>query len=428
MTGAEKNLRAGPGLRRPEPQVPASVPGTKGPGLKGIVQHQLDQSYHSPLIEKLRASGFSLKAGRLTIHLAREFGFCYGVERAVQYAYETRARFPDRRIFLTNEIIHNPRVNAELQGMGVKILSGKDFQNEITQNDVVIMPAFGVPVEALKEFQKKNCVIVDTTCGSVMSVWRRVESYSRDGFTSVIHGKYDHEETRATCSRAAKYLVVKDKEQAKQVCEYISGHGPNTRAPSPFPLPLKGERIGEGEFGTQSSFLAAFKDACSEGFDPDHDLGKIGFANQTTMLSRESMEISNMLCEALLARYGKRELRDRFRYFDTICSATQDRQDAIRELGEKKMDLILVIGGYKSSNTGHLAEIASAFCPAYHVEDASSILSREKIRHKKIGAPDVLETSDWLPAGEIKVGVTAGASTPNRLVEEVIQRLIDISL
>jgi 4-hydroxy-3-methylbut-2-enyl diphosphate reductase len=372
-------------------------------GLKGIVQHQLDQSYHSPLIEKVRGAGYSLKMGRLEIYLAKEFGFCYGVERAVEYAYETRARFPDRRIFLTNEIIHNPRVNAELQGMGVKILTDDTSRSEITKNDVVIMPAFGVPVEALREFQKKCCVIVDTTCGSVMSVWRRVEAYSTDGFTSVIHGHYNHEETRATCSRATKYLVVKNKEQAEHVCHYIQG---------------KKQR---------GAFLEEFKDACSNGFDPDKDLGKIGFANQTTMLSRESIEISEMLRAALQARYGASELSGRFRHFDTICSATQDRQDAIRELGEKKMDVILVIGGYKSSNTGHLAEIASEFCPAYHLEDASSILSCEKIRHKKIGSQEVLETSGWLPAGEIKVGVTAGASTPNRLVEEAIQRLIDIS-
>ena len=371
-------------------------------GLKGVVQHQLDESYHSPLIDKVRANGFLLKTGRFEIHLAKEFGFCYGVERAVEYAYETRARFPAQRIFLTNEIIHNPRVNAELQGMGVKILTSDASRSEITEKDVVIMPAFGVPVEALKEFQDKGCVIVDTTCGSVMSVWRRVESYSADGFTSVIHGKYDHEETQATCSRAAKYLVVKDQEQAEQVCHYIAGHG------------------------SRDSFLAGFKKACSPGFDPDKDLEKIGFANQTTMLSRESIEISDMLRDALRTRFGEAGLQERFRHFDTICSATQDRQDAIRALGEKKMDVILVIGGYRSSNTGHLVEIASEFCPAFHVEDASSLISLEKIRHKKTGAQEILETSGWLPAGAVKVGVTAGASTPNRVVEEVIQRLMEM--
>ncbi|HOW87887.1 MAG TPA: 4-hydroxy-3-methylbut-2-enyl diphosphate reductase [Candidatus Omnitrophota bacterium] len=374
-----------------------------GLGLKGVVKSQLDQSYHSPLIEKIRASGFFLRSGRLEIHLAKEFGFCYGVERAVEYAYETRARFPTRRIFLTNEIIHNPRVNAELQSMGIRILADSASASEITGKDVVIMPAFGVPVEALKQFRERGCVIVDTTCGSVMSVWRRVESYNRDGFTAVIHGKYDHEETRATCSRAEKYLVVKDKEQAAVVCDFIS------------------------EKTSRETILGRFQNACSGGFDPEKDLQKIGFANQTTMLSRESIEISDMLRSALQERYGAGALADRFRHFDTICSATQDRQDAIRELGEKKMDLILVIGGYKSSNTGHLAEIASGFCPAYHVEDASCLLSREKIRHKKIGTQEILETEKWLPAGEIKIGITAGASTPNRLVEEVIQRILDIS-
>jgi 4-hydroxy-3-methylbut-2-enyl diphosphate reductase len=236
-----------------------------------------------------------------------------------------------------------------------------------------------------------------------MSVWRRVESYSADGFTAVIHGKYDHEETRATCSRAKNYLVVKNKEQAAQVCSYIAGRG------------------------DRSAFLLTFKEACSEGFDPEKNLEKIGFANQTTMLSRESIEISDMLRGALRARFGEAGLQERFRHFDTICSATQDRQDAIRELGEKKMDVILVIGGYRSSNTGHLVEIASGSCPAFHVEDASSLISQEKIRHKKTGAQEILETEGWLPAGEIKVGVTAGASTPNRVVEEVIERLMAIS-
>ncbi len=375
-------------------------------GLKGIVQHQLDQSYHSPLIEKIRAEGFFMKSGRLEIHLAKEFGFCYGVERAVQYAYETRVRFPDRRIFLTNEIIHNPRVNAELQGMGVQILTDDAAHAGITEKDVVIMPAFGVTVEALKEFQKKNCVIVDTTCGSVMSVWRRVEAYSGDGFTSVIHGKYDHEETRATCSRAARYVVVKDKVQAELICQYIRG------------------------LVSRDSFRETFKEACSPGLDPDRDLEKIGFANQTTMLSRESTEISDLLRDALRARYGEAELQSRFRHFDTICSATQDRQDAIRELGEKRMDVLLVIGGYRSSNTGHLVQLASEFCPAFHVEDASSLISADKIRHKKTGAQEILETADWLKKNgpdPLKVGVTAGASTPNRVVEEVIQRLIDIA-
>jgi 4-hydroxy-3-methylbut-2-enyl diphosphate reductase len=386
------------------------------PGPKDAVRPQLDQSYHSELIEKIRAEGFHLKKGRLDIHLANEFGFCYGVERAVEYAYETRARFKDRRIFLTDEIIHNPRVNQELRDMGVQFLKGPSASgvkiDGIGEKDVVIMPAFGVPVESLEQFRKRGCVIVDTTCGSVMSVWKRVESYARDGFTSVIHGKYDHEETQSTCSRAGKYLVIKDKKQAQLVCDYIAGLG--TR------LPADASVAGD-------SFLATFSKACSAGFDPDKDLERIGFANQTTMLMRESVEISNRIRDAIRARYGETELSARFRHFDTICSATQDRQDAIRELGEKKMDLILVIGGHKSSNTGHLAEIAASFAKAYHVEDAAGLVSAEKIRHKTIGSADVRETTQWLPAGEIKVGITAGASTPNRVIEEVIQRLIELA-
>ena len=183
-------------------------------------------------------------------------------------------------------------------------------------------------------------------------------------------------------------------------------------------------RPGESSAKT---FFEKFKNACSEGFDPEKDLGKIGFANQTTMLSGESAEISEMLRNALCARYGESELKDRFRHFDTICSATQDRQDAVLELGKMRMDLILVIGGYKSSNTGHLAEIASRFCPAFHVEDASALVSREMIRHKQVGTQEVIETSGWLPLGGLKVGITAGASTPNRVAEEVIQRIIEIA-
>ncbi|MBU9889130.1 MAG: 4-hydroxy-3-methylbut-2-enyl diphosphate reductase [Candidatus Omnitrophica bacterium] len=382
------------------------VPKTNG--LKDVVRQQLDRNYYSPLIEEIRAAGFSLKAGRIELHLAKEFGFCYGVERAVKYAYETRARFPDRRIFLTNEIIHNPRVNAELQSMGIEILTTDAPRTEIHESDVVIMPAFGVTVAALRVFQEKGCLIVDTTCGSVMSVWRRVESYARDGFTSVIHGKYDHEETRATCSRAAKYLVVRDERQAQAVCAYIAGEGHDDS-----------RRI---------KFLEAFGAAASEGFDPDRDLGRIGFANQTTMLSRESAAISNLLRETLVRRYGKSAIAERFRHFDTICSATQDRQDAVVELGRRGMTVILVIGGYKSSNTGHLAEIAAATCPAYHVEDAGCLVSGKTIRHKKIGSSSVIETEHWLPDGDLKVGITAGASTPNRVIEDVMRRLIEIAV
>ena len=380
-------------------------------GLKEEIRPQLQASYHSPLIERIKQAGFRLEAGDLTVRLAEEFGFCYGVDRAVDYAYETRAKFPAKRVFLTDEIIHNPRVNTKLLEIGIRFLHGPyktDFGIEdVTENDIVIIPAFGNTVAELAELQKKGCVLVDATCGSVMSVWKRVESYARDGFTSVIHGKYEHEETCATSSRATqypggKYLIVKDKQEAREVCDYIEGQG------------------------SRKVFLEHFKKAASPGFDPDQDLGCIGCANQTTMLSSESLEIAGMLQESLRRRWGVPELPKRFRHFDTICSATQDRQDAVLGLARQGIDLMIVVGGYNSSNTGHLVEISLEFCPAYHVKDATCILSRDEIDHKPVGAKEPVLTRGWLPGGKVSVGITAGASTPNRVIEEVIQRIIEV--
>lgn len=382
-------------------------------GLKEEVKPQLQASYHSELISKIKANGYQYEAGRVTVFLAEEFGFCYGVDRAIDYAYETRAKFPERRTFLTNEIIHNPRVNAKLQEMGIKFLSGPYASgmtvNDITRDDVVIIPAFGTPLTELDELQSKGCVLVDTTCGSVMSVWKRVEAYAQEGFTSVIHGKYDHEETRATSSRAIRYplgkfVIARDKDQAQIICSYISGKV------------------------AKEDFLKTFEHAVSPGFDPDRDLGHIGCANQTTMLSSESLEIANMLQAAMLERYGQEEMPKRFRHFDTICSATQERQDAVLKMVRQTVvDVMIVVGGYNSSNTGHLVEISLNYCPAYHVKDAECILSKDLIRHKKVFSPDIIETAGWLPEGPVRLGVTAGASTPNRVIEEVIQRIIAIA-
>ncbi len=377
-------------------------------GLKEEVRPALQASYHSALIDRIRAQGFRHETGRLSIFLAEEFGFCYGVDRAIDYAYETRVKFPGRKIYLINEIIHNPQVNAKLQEMGIRFLYGPYACGvsiaDIQEDDIVIIPAFGASAGPLEELQKRGCILVDTTCGSVMSVWKRVEAYARDGFTAVIHGKYDHEETRATSSRAlrhpqGKFLVVRDKAQAGRVCGYIEGRG------------------------NRSEFLEEFSRAMSGNFDPDRDLERIGCANQTTMLSSESIEIANMLQAAMVSRYGPEEARTRFRHFDTICSATQDRQDAVLKLARQGIDVMLVIGGYNSSNTGHLVEIAGEFCSSYHIQDAGCIISGTRIRHKKAFSPEIIETEGWLPDGKIKIGVTAGASTPNRVVEEVMERL-----
>ena len=377
-------------------------------GLKEQIRPELEASYHSPLIERIKAEGHQLCEGRLTVRLAHEFGFCYGVDRAIDYAYQTRMKFPKQRMFLTNEIIHNPQVNAKLKEMGIEFLSGSYAKTaaleDIQKGDVVIIPAFGTSVTQLAELQKKECILVDTTCGSVMSVWKRVESYSRDGFTSVIHGKYDHEETIATSSRAlsypqGRYLIVRDKQQAQYVCDYIT------------------------EGGDPQAFLNEFQPAVSQGFDPDNDLTHIGCANQTTMLSSESMEIANMLQRAMITRYGDKVAAENFRHFDTICSATQDRQDALRKLLQKPLDLVLIVGGFNSSNTSHLAEIALGRLSFYHIESAEDILSADQIQARDPQTGKIGTWDHWLPAGTKHIGITSGASTPDVTLLTVIQKI-----
>ncbi len=381
----------------------------RGFGLKEQVEEDLNQDYRSRLVEEIRARGNSLRVGEITFRLAKEFGFCYGVERAVDYAYETRKRFPDRRIFLTTELIHNPRVNHCLREMGIGFLNGPGAQDrrieDLGPEDVVIIAAFGTRVEEMELLRAKGSVLVDATCGSVVLVWKRVEQYARDGFTAVVHGNYRHEETRATVSRAAqfpqgRYLVVWDKAEAGRVCDYI--------------------RTGQG----RDQFVGLFSSKSSPGFDPDRDLQRVGVANQTTMLSSESLEIAGLLREACAARYGQERVGEHFRTFDTICSATQDRQDAILELVREPADVVIVIGGFNSSNTSHLSEIASQHAPTYHIDEADCILSARQIRHKPVGKAEPVVSDGWLPPGPVTVAVTAGASTPNRVIGDAIERIL----
>ncbi len=382
----------------------------KGLDLKHEVAHVLAESYHSGLVARVKEAGFRYTAGRLTLHLAREFGFCYGVDRAVDYAYQARRRFPERPVLLTGEIIHNPHVNDQLRAQGIRFLTDPGESIDVlTPNDVVILPAFGVPIELLQQLEQRGCTMVDTTCGSVLNVWKNVKRYARDGFTSVIHGKYRHEETRATASQALNtanghYLVVLDHDEARVVCEYIR-HG-----------------------GNPAAFLDRFRHAVSPGFDPDRHLQHIGCANQTTMLSSESLEIGEMFRDAMRDRYGEAELGARFRAFDTICSATQDRQDAvIALLDEQRIDLMVVLGGYNSSNTFNLARICAARVPTFHIADPGGLLSADAIRHKPIDAKQEVTTSGWLPAGDVTVGLTSGASTPDNQVGDVIRRLDELA-
>jgi 4-hydroxy-3-methylbut-2-en-1-yl diphosphate reductase len=382
----------------------------KGLDLKHEVAHVLAESYHSALVTRVKEAGFRYTAGRLTLHLAREFGFCYGVDRAVDYAYQARKRFPDRPVLLTGEIIHNPHVNDQLRAQGIRFLTDPgESLDALTPDDVVILPAFGVPIELLKQLEQRGCTMVDTTCGSVLNVWKNVKRYAQDGFTSVIHGKYRHEETRATASQALNtasghYLVVLNYDEAGVVCEYIR-HG-----------------------GDRAAFLEHFRHAVSPGFDPDLHLQRIGCANQTTMLSSESLEIGEMFRGAMRDRYGDAELTARFRAFDTICSATQDRQDAVNALlGEQRIDLMVVLGGYNSSNTCNLARICASKVPTFHIADPGSLVSADAIRHKPVDAKQEVTASGWLPAGEVVIGLTSGASTPDNLVGSVIRRLDELA-
>jgi 4-hydroxy-3-methylbut-2-enyl diphosphate reductase len=384
----------------------------KGFGLKAEVQEELASDYNGHLVDLLRANEYTLESGGVTIRLAKEFGFCYGVERAVDYAYQTRRKFPEKRVFLAGEIIHNPHVNTKLRDMGIVFLGthpeGKGFDyTPVQQEDVVILPAFGVTIHDFETLRALGCVVVDTTCGSVLNVWKRVESYGRDGFTALIHGKYYHEETRATASQiekytGGKYLVVRDMTEAELVMRYIE-HG-----------------------GDKAAFQAHFARGSSPGFDPDTDLQRIGVANQTTMLARESLAIAEAVGAAVERRYGADHRASHFRSFDTICSATQDRQDAVNELLREPLDVMLVIGGYNSSNTISLAALCSEKVPTYHIEDAACLdVSSGGIRHLPTGSKVEVAAERWLPdRTPLRVGITAGASTPNNKIGEAVARVL----
>ena len=395
----------------PRPDEPATY-FRKGFGLKADVQDDLSSDYNGRLVDMLRAQNYALVVDDVTIRLAKEFGFCYGVERAVEYAYQTRRKFPKRRLLLVGEIIHNPHVNAKLRGMGIEILEpvadGTFDFGAIAPDDVVILPAFGVTIAAFEALRAIGCVLVDTTCGSVLNVWKRVEAYARDGYTALIHGKYYHEETRATASQVMKYpdghyLVVRQMEEARLVCDYIEGRG------------------------TREAFLAKFAVGASPGFDPDLHLRRIGVANQTTMLAKESLAIGEEVGQAIeRARGAPARLTD-FRTFDTICSATQERQDAVIALLEEPLDAMVVIGGFNSSNTISLAALCAERVPSYHIEDASGIDPEAGAIHFRLAGVQHVEATrtGWLPAeGPVRIGVTAGASTPNNKIGETVARIL----
>ena len=374
------------------------------------VQEQVEHHYHSSLVEKVRSQGSFLNVGKTTIRLAKQFGFCYGVERAIDLAYAARKVFPEARLFLIGEIIHNPEVNSQIAALGIRNLldeAGRPHVEDLGPDDVVIVPAFGATVPLVEEIKSHGCRIVDTTCGDVMSVWKRVRQNALEDVTSIIHGKASHEETLATASRAlgngsGRYLIVLNLEEADRVCDYILGTL------------------------NREDFLRQFEGRFSDGFDPDIHLQRIGVANQTTMLREETEAVQRKLKEAVLQRDGN---DSNFRLFDTICGATQERQDALKELLRQPMDLLLVVGGYNSSNTTHLAEMGEQQVPTYFIRNQECLESPELIRHYDLHEKkEISSQTSWLPQSSLPacVGITAGASCPNNLIEEVMLRVLSL--
>ncbi|MBI4432236.1 MAG: 4-hydroxy-3-methylbut-2-enyl diphosphate reductase [Candidatus Omnitrophica bacterium] len=377
------------------------------------------ENYQAQDIAAIRETGGVLEAGGLAFHFPEHFGFCYGVDKAIDMVFETCSRFSAkergghvRTIYLTDQLIHNPYINGKLKEKGVRYLKrDADHLLEcegLKPEDVVVVSAFGTDFRDIERLRAKNVTIVDSTCGAIINVWKRVERYAKDGFTTIMHGKRNHEETRATVSQAVKeggsYITIENKEEALELAGRIRKE-------------MKEEDC------------------------------QMGMANQTTMLKGESLEIQKLLRAAFVERFGEEETKKRFRSFDTICGATQDRQDALRKLLEKKLDLLLIVGGFNSSNTGHLAEISVGRMPFYHIEGPDDLLSKEAIRARdpKTGAIKVYQNwleddpstrreraarSGFRPAGGpagLNIGITSGASTPDVTLVEIIQKIGKIS-
>ncbi len=381
------------------------------PDVMEKVQAEVESHYRSPVVEKIDDRGGELTIGNTTVRLARQFGFCYGVERAIDLAYAARRVFADRNIYLIGEIIHNPEVNRQLREMGIKNLAGDEADariEDLGENDVVIVPAFGAETEVMDGLKERGCDIVDTTCGDVMSVWKRVRQNAKQEMTSIIHGKAQHEETRATASRAraadgsGHYLIILTLDDVDYVCEYIR------------------------EGGDREVFLKRFEGAYSTGFDPDIHLKRIGVANQTTMLKEETEELQKRLKQAIFDRDGVEKAEANFNSFDTICGATQERQDALFGMLKDSMDVLLVVGGYNSSNTSHLVEIGEKVVPSFFIRNADCLKSLEAIIHFDLERKEEVEsyTSNLTnPDKTVVFGITAGASCPNNLIEETILRV-----
>lgn len=392
-------------------------------GLKLAVRPEIEKVFASRLVDHMRECDYGLDLGAVQIRLPHSFGLCHGVERAIQLAYETRMRWPQARLFLTDEIVHNPSVNGRLQAIGYRYLGGRYADGttleQLGPDDVVVLPAFGVETDLLERLRERGVQLVDTTCGEVMTVWKRVREYARDGYTTVIHGAPGHQETRATVSRAnhddpflsqplpayGAWIVLRGVDDAEFLANFIAGH------------------VAADDLCTR------FVGALSLGFDPVRDLQRVGMANQTTMLARETLQMQQMLWRAFAGRYGEAEAAARVRLADTVCSATQDRQDALSDLLNEPLDLLLVVGGYNSANTTHLVELARAQnMPAFHIEGVQCLASLQTLRQWEPTMQREVSTTDWWPARiPARIGLAAGASTPDVRIGEVVLRIAELA-
>jgi 4-hydroxy-3-methylbut-2-enyl diphosphate reductase len=369
-------------------------------------------AYSSAFIDRLREEGYRLARGRIAVFGAEKFGFCWGVDKAVDIVQQAIDSYPGRRIWILNQIIHNPAVNRDFIRRGARFILGTYAEpggfEAVGKEDVAIIPAFSAEVEDIERLKAIGCTIIDTTCPWVLKPHLRTGRNIEAGFTTVIHATLGHDETNATCSlilsKGGKYLVVRDLEEAGLLADYLEGRA------------------------TAQALLARLGEGASPGFDPDRNLERVALINQTTMLASESREIGRRIEAALRAGRGEEAVAGSFRDFDTICNATQENQDAMVDLVERQdLDLVLVVGGFNSSNTKNLARIPEQKgIPTYHIEDAHD-LDPDRIRHQPAAKREVMETRGWLPAeGELRVGVTAGASTPDTKLAAVIERVFEL--
>jgi len=389
---------------------------------EGFKHHH--ENYSAGAISAIRETGGVWELEGLSFHFPEHFGFCYGVDKAIDMVFETMERFSAaehggqaRRIFLTDQLIHNPYINGKLKEKGVHYLK-RDSRDlllceELVPDDVVVVSAFGTDFRDIERLKERSVTIVDSTCGAIINVWKRVEGYAKNGFITIVHGKRNHEETRATVSQAVKeggdYVIIENQQEAQDLAAVIRGE------------------LGEKEFIKKipEALSAGLRERCKVGSAALYG-GKMGMANQTTMLKGESLKIQEILKMAFTGRFGEEGLRERFRSFDTICGATQDRQDALRNLLKKPLDLLLIVGGFNSSNTTHLAEIADGRLPFFHIESAEDILSLDRIRSRQPQSGKTQIQEDWFSPGTKNVGVTSGASTPDVTLFEIIQKILSL--